>query len=181
MGIKQITCRATILGETKELVIEVPSRDGFVFTNEFCPSYLTDLDLWSNTILSGYTNTVQGETLDEFLCDCDTMITNIKNTLWTHSRLDAHIGGLVETVKQHLSRCNRIIYNDLLIYIDCFALLLKADGFSTEFVKETYPQVVKMLIDLYGTDLKDQYTLQPFKYSPLYRQVKDKLKDVKEI
>ena len=77
--------------------------------------------------------------------------------------------------------CKRIIYNDLLIYIDCFALLLKADGFSTEFVKETYLQVVKMLIDLYGTDLKDQYTLQPFKYSPLYRQVKDKLKDVKEI
>jgi hypothetical protein len=181
MGIKQITCRATILGETKELVIEVPSKDGFVFTNEFCPSYLTDIDLLSNTALSSYANTVQGETLDEFLYDCDTMITNLRNTKWANNRFEAYIEALFETIDQHLFRCNRIICNDMLIYVDCLALLLKTDGFSTEFIKEKYLQVVKMLIDLYGASLKDQYTLQPFKYSPLYRQVMKKLKDVEEL
>mgnify|MGYP007025275340 CR=1 FL=1 len=29
----------------------------------------------------------------------------------------------------HLARCGRLIFGDLLIYMDCFSLLLEGDGF----------------------------------------------------
>ena len=74
--------------------------------------------------------------------------------------LDRHIGGLMAVVMEHLSRNNKIDFGDLLIYVDCFSLLLKAGGFDSTEIRNIYPRVTKTIVDLYpdyvncGTDGK---------------------------
>ena len=49
----------------------------------------------------------------------------------------------------HLSRYDRIAFGDLLIYVDCFSLLLKAAGFGSEEIRAIYPRVTKTIANLY--------------------------------
>jgi hypothetical protein len=57
----------------------------------------------------------------------------------------------------------------MLLYVDCFTLLLKADGFDENMIRKSYPAVVYNIVEVYDQFIKDQYTLQPFKNSPLYK------------
>lgn len=50
----------------------------------------------------------------------------------------------------HLSRNKTIRYGDLLIYVDCFALLLKGAGFEEKEIREIYPRVTQTIKDLYS-------------------------------
>lgn len=81
------------------------------------------------------------------------------------SLLDVHISGLMAVVLDHLSRCGRLIFGDLLIYMDCFSLLLEADGFSEEEVKEIYPRVTRTIVELYPDYIFNTTDLSPFKGS----------------
>ena len=63
--------------------------------------------------------------------------------------LDRHIGGLMAAVMDHFSRNKRIVFGELLIYIDCFSLLLKAAGFDSDEIRTIYPRVTKTIVDLY--------------------------------
>lgn len=166
MGKQQFKFKATILGQNKELVVNAPVRNGFVITNEFCPDGLTDSPDGNFPFV--ITETIQGETLDEFKADCTFLVNAMKEANAT-DRIEAHLWALQCIVESHLRRCGRLIYTDMLIYVDCFALLLKADGFDETMIKETYLAVVYNIVQVYDQFIKDQYTLQPFKNSPLYK------------
>ncbi len=79
--------------------------------------------------------------------------------------LDVHIAGLMAIVMDHLSRCGRLIFGDLLIYMDCFSLLLEADGFSDEEIKDIYPRVTRTIVELYPDYIFNTADLSPFKGS----------------
>ena len=82
-----------------------------------------------------------------------------------NSQLDVHIAGLMAAVMDHLSQCGRLIFGDLLIYMDCFSLLLEADGFSETEIREIYPRVTRTIVKLYPDFIFNTADLSPFKGS----------------
>ncbi len=142
MELIKLNFSADICGESRNFTVEVPYKDGIVATSEFCP---TDL-------LSGSVNlmaAVRGESLDKFMADCRKQLMAMSQINEVETDLDRHIGGLMAAVMDHFSRNEKIDYGDLLIYVDCFSLLLKASGFDGEEIRTIYPRVAKSIIDLY--------------------------------
>lgn len=79
--------------------------------------------------------------------------------------LDVHIGGLMAVVMDHLARCGRLIFGDLLIYMDVFSLLLEADGLSPDEIRNIYPRVTRTIVDLYPDKVFNTMDLSQFKNS----------------
>lgn len=149
---------ATINGLPKDLIVEVPVKDGNVYTNKFCPQELLTGGL-------SFVTAINGESLEEFISDCQKQVLGIHAAGKTDSSLDAHIGGLMGVVMEHLSRCGRLIFGDLLTYMDCFCLLLEADGFAEAEIRETYIKVTRVIVELYSSYIFNTFDLSPFKGS----------------
>lgn len=139
---------ATILGHDRELVVVVPYQGGVVATSEFCPTQLLagDVDLMA---------AIRGESLDKFMEDCHRQLLAMSKITSEDAanELEVHIGGLMAVVMDHLSRQSTIKFGDLLIYIDCFSLLLKGAGFPAEEIRDIYPRVAKTITELYPDNI----------------------------
>lgn len=147
-----------ILGESRTLIVKVPYQDGVVATSKFCPT-----ELMAGTV--DLMAAVRGESLDKFMTDCRQQLMAMSKTREADTLLDAHIAGLMAVVMDHLARCGRLIFGDLLIYMDCFSLLLEADGFSEDEIQEIYPRVARTIVDLYPDYIFNTMDLSPFKGS----------------
>ena len=161
MEIRNFLFETTIDGQRKELIIKAPVENGAVITNKFCPEEL----------LTGgmvFVKAINGESIEEFIYDCNEQLDGINTTDTYGSRLDSHIGGLMAAVMSHITRCNRLIFGDLLIYMDCFALLLEADGFSETDIRQTYIGVCRSIVQLYSDYVLDTANLAPLKDTRLY-------------
>lgn len=161
METRNFCFEATILGRRKDLIVKAPVENGAVITNKFCPQELLTGGLSFITV-------VNGECIEEFIQDCRVQVLGIKGAGDTGSRLDAHIGGLMAAVMHHITRCGRLIFGDLLIYMDCFALLLEADGFSEAEIRQNYIRVCRTIVQLYGDHVLNTVNLAPLKDTPLY-------------
>lgn len=126
----------------KEYEVEVPYKDGIVITSEFCP---TELISGNVDLLAAF----RGEPLDKFMEDCRKQVLAMSQIKEAESQLDLHIGGLMAAVMDHLSRNKNIDYGNLLIYVDCFALLLRGAGFEEKEIHKIYPRIVQSIHDLY--------------------------------
>lgn len=127
-----------IKGEPRTYVVEVPYQDGTVATSEFCP---TELLSGSVDLMAA----VRGESLDEFMADCRLQLAAMSKIEDADSDLDRHIGALMAVVMDHYSRHNEVSLGDLLIYVDCFSLLLKAAGFAPDEIRAIYPRVTETI------------------------------------
>ena len=127
----------------KEYVVEVPYKDGIVITSEFCP---TELLAGNVDLLAAF----RGEPLASFMEDCRKQVYAMSQIELSDSELDKHIGGLMAVVMDHLSRSKTITLGELLIYIDCFSLLLKGAGFEDKEIRDIYPRVAETIKDLYS-------------------------------
>lgn len=159
----QFQFKGKISGEERTLSFSVPFdfQTNSVVTNRFCPQ----------SLLCGgipYITAINGESKDEFIRDCQMQLTAMTASSVNDSRSDAHICGLMAAVMAHLNRCGRLIFGDLLIYMDCFSYLLWADGASEEEVKRTYPHLVKTIVDLYPGYVKSTVNLALLKDTAMY-------------
>ncbi|MDE7412914.1 MAG: hypothetical protein K2N05_03865 [Muribaculaceae bacterium] len=138
----------TILDRPKTFIVEVPYQDGVVATSKYCPtSFLSGpVDLMA---------AIRGETLDNFMAFCRSQLVAISKIKDTDNVIDLHIGGLMASIMNRLSRTRKISFGDLLIYVDCFALLLEADGFKEEEIREIYPSVTRTILNLYPDHIED--------------------------
>ncbi len=150
------TCN--INGKRKELIVQVPVENNCVYTNKYCPQ-----DLLTGGI--SFVTAVNGEILEEFIADCQKQVVAMEAAGTERSLFDVHIAGLMAVVMDHLARCGRLIFGDLLIYMDCFCLLLEADSFSDEEIREIYPRVTRTIIELYPDKVFNTHDLSPFKGS----------------
>ena len=56
--------------------------------------------------------------------------------------------GLLQTIDAHISRCGRILFCDLLMYVDCLAYLCYASDLMTEEqISSSYASWVKFVVD----------------------------------
>lgn len=147
-----------IQGQYKEFVFEAPVENGGVYTNRYCPQ-----DLLTGGI--SFITAVNGESIDEFIADCRKQVVAMGVAGNNETKLDTHIAGLMAVVMEHLYRCGRLIFGDLLIYVDCFSLLLEADGFSEDEIKNIYPKVTRRIVELYPDYIFNTQDLSPFKGS----------------
>lgn len=147
-----------ILGEPRTFIVEVPYQDGVVATSKFCPT-----ELMAGTV--DLMAAVRGESLDKFMTDCRQQLMAMSKTREVDTLLDVHVAGLIAVVMDHLARCGRLIFGDLLIYMDCFSLLLEADGFQEDEIKNIYPRVTRTIVELYPDYIFNTTDLSPFKGS----------------
>lgn len=152
---------ATIQGQRKALIVKAPVENGGVITSRFCPQELMTGGMQ-------FVTAINGESIDEFMQDCSRQVQGIKAAGQACSRLDAHIGGLMGSVVDHITRCGRLIFGDLLIYMDCFALLLEADGFSEFEIRQSYIRVCRAIVQLYSDYVLNTANLAPLKETRLY-------------
>lgn len=131
-----------VQGEPRTYIVEVPYQNGIVATSEFCPT-----ELLSGTV--DLMAAIRGESLDKFMADCRMQLLAMSKITEADTALDRHIGGLMAVVMEHLSRKNNISFGDLLIYVDCFSLLLKAAGFVRDEIYSMYPRITHTILELY--------------------------------
>ena len=131
-----------ILGHPCTFVVEVPYQNGIVATSEFCPT-----EFLSGTV--DIMAAVRGESLDKFMADCRMQLLAMSKIEDVDTELDRHIGGLMAVVMDHLSRKKAIQFGDLLIYVDCFSLLLKAAGFDRDEIYSMYSRITRTILELY--------------------------------
>ena len=155
---KEFVFNGKVFGESKQFIVEAPIENGGVVTSNYCPQ-----DLLTGGL--SFVSAINGESEDEFVTDCKSQIAAMEFADTASTLLDAHIGGLMATVMAHLNRCGRLIFGDLLIYIDCFALLLKADGFSDTEIRDIYPKITRSIVELYPNYVVNTTDLSPFKGS----------------
>lgn len=167
---KQFHFKTTILGIPKEWFVEVPINNTYVVTSAYRPKELlgdkTTQEPSFLNVLAG----IQGEGIQEFKTDCAFLVEAMKTSKAT-SLLEVHLDALQRIVELHVRCYNRLIYTDLLLYIDCFSLLLKADGYAEKMIKETYWVVMCNLVEQYKPFVKDPNTLQPLANSELYKKL----------
>lgn len=147
-----------INGKKKDLIINAPVENGGVYTNKYCPQELLTGGI-------NFVTAVNGEILEEFIADCQKQVIAMEATGVQSSLLDVHIAGLMAVIMEHLARCGRLIFGDLLIYMDIFSLLLEADGYDNEEIKDMYPRIVRTIVDLYPDKVFNTMDLSSFKDS----------------
>lgn len=126
----------------KTLVVEVPYQEGLVATSLYCPTKMLEgsVDLMA---------AVRGETLDEFIDRCRSQLLAYSKIQDEMPELDRHIGALMATVLSDIDSRGEVKYGELLSHLDCFSLLLKADGFREGEIRELYPLMAQTLQSLY--------------------------------
>ncbi len=144
-----------ILGEPRTFIVEVPYQNGIVATSEFCPT-----ELLSGTV--DLMAAIRGESLDKFMADCRRQLLAMSKITEANTDLDRHIGGLMAVVMDHFSRYKRIVFGDLLIYVDCFSLLLKSARFDNEEIRTIYPRVTRTIVELYPDYVDSSIDGTPF-------------------
>lgn len=162
---KQFSFSIKVNGSIGKYSFSAPVENGYVFTNYFCPNSLLQGE---GNFLSQNAIPQQGETEDEFVQDCQ-YIVNKSNTIPTEDTFTSLGQGLMHIVCNHLDIYGRILFMDLLIYMDCFAYLLKATGFSETEIKRVYPIVTKQIVDAAIQYVKDSHTLLPFHATKYYK------------
>ena len=144
-------------GHNRVLSFTLPTQNGGVITNQYCPQMLLTGGL-------SFVTAVNGECIPEFEDDCRKQIVGME-AAGGNSTVDTHIAGLMAAVMDHINRCGRLIFGDLLIYMDVFSHLLVADGHSDAEVKNIYPRILRSVVELYPEYIKNTADLSQFKGS----------------
>lgn len=175
MELKKYNFEFNIHGRKRNLPIEILFDHGNVITNtkKYCPDFLLQ-----GRAINPIGDPLNGESEIEFIKDCKNFIKKMENIEAIYGRgvvnlRDMHYEGLKLVVDEHISKFNRLILADLLIYIDIYSLLLEANGFPIPEIRALYPQVTKEIVDLYPKFILNTRGLNNFKESLNYQKLKE--------
>lgn len=146
MKTRKFSFAGIINGVKRNLTVSAPVENGGVYTNKYCPQ-----NLLTGSI--SLVTAVNGEILGEFVTDCQKQVMAMEGAGKQKTLLDVHIAGLMAVVMDHLNRKKGISFGDLLIYIDCFSLILKAAGFDRNEIHSMYPLITQTILELYSNHI----------------------------
>lgn len=161
---KQFSFSILINGSFRVCNFEIATENGFVITNYYCPKSL----LIGESELSQMMTPLNGESEMEFIHDCQNIV-NKANSKPKYNIFSCFEQALSTVIDEHINRCGRLIFGDLLLYVDCFAYLLKSVGFMDADIKRYYPCVVKRIVDSKYQYVKESQTLMPIQSTNLYQ------------
>lgn len=71
------------------------------------------------------------------------------------SKIERYKDGLLKLVDEHISRCGRVLFCDLLMYVDCLAYLCYASDLMTEEqIQSNYASWAKYIVDKRKSSVK---------------------------
>ena len=161
---KEFSFRIKVKGTIGIYSFSVPCENGYVITNNYCPNAL----LVNESML--FITPKHGETEAEFIQDCNNIVAKA-NANPDNDIMFCLGQAVVGITIEHINRCGRLLFQDLLIYVDCFAYLLKAIGFNDTKIKHVYPNVVKQIVDGASDYVKDSHTLLPLHTTNIYQRL----------
>ncbi len=163
---KRFSFSIKVNGKMGRYSFTAPTEEGYVITNYFCPdSLLIDKD--SPFSIMSAIIPQNGELEDEFVNDCQNIV-NASNSISNNDITFCLQNGLHAVIAKHVNRCGRLLFQDLLLYIDCYSYLLKAVGYSENEIKRLYPAITKKIVDVMSQYVKDSHTLFPFHVTKFY-------------
>jgi len=162
---KQFTFSIKKNGYLQKCSFAAPIENGFVITNNYCPNALI---VGEGSFFSQVVVPQNGETEEEFIQDCQNIV-NKSNTISDNDIFFCLGQGLITVVSAHINRCGRLLFQDLLLYMDCFAYLLKGTGYADSEIRRVYPIITKQIVDLTSQYVKDSHTLIPFQVTNIYK------------
>lgn len=159
---------SSIKGFPQKIAFKLPVSSGYVITNQFRPN-----------IYPKFNNVVEsqaGESLSDFYTDCNNIITTASLSL--KEGVDALVEGLIDVINIHIAKCGRLIFGDLMIYIDCWVHILKSVGVSEQDARDYYSVELGTLVAGFLTHIKDDSTLLPFNGTQTFIAVKQHVNQV---
>ena len=73
---------------------------------------------------------------------------SLVNTSSLSAKIDRYKDGLLKIVDEHINRCGRLLFCDLLMYVDCLAYLCYASDLMTEGqIQQNYASWTKYIVD----------------------------------
>lgn len=70
-------------------------------------------------------------------------------------KIERYKDGLLKFVEEHISRCGRVLFCDLLMSVDCLAYLCYASDFMTEEqIQNNYASWAKFIVDKRKSSVK---------------------------
>jgi hypothetical protein len=138
-----MTLTATLVDgwSVRTVTVEVPT-----INNPFLPIPYVD-SRWARPYVfrdvSQYPMSEAGSVQKDF----NTLVT-YANSSSKSSKIERYKDGLLKTVDAHIARCGRVLFCDLLMYVDCLAYLCYADDLMTEQqINSNYAHWAKFVVD----------------------------------
>lgn len=158
-----------IKGVPKRISFNLPTTSSFVITNQYRPNLQSEMAL-------PIVDMQAGEDIKDFYNDCNNIL--IEASRSSQEGVDALLDGLTSVIKAHIARCGRLIFGDLMIYIDCWAHILKGGGVSDQNVRDYYSVGLGILISGFLPHIKDDSTLAAFSETQSFRALKQHVNQV---
>lgn len=162
---KQFSFRMKVNGTIGTYSFSVPCQNGYVITNYYCPKALL---IGEDSIIFQIVVPQNGESETEFVKDCSNIVTKA-NANPDHDTLFCLGQAVNEVMIDHINRCGRLLFQDMLLYMDCFSYLLNAAGFVDSEIKHIYPIITKQIVDVAKNYVKDSHTLLPLHMTNVYK------------
>ena len=160
---------ADVKGVPNRISFKLPTSSSFAITNQYRPN------LYSDSILP-IVDVQAGEEVRDFYNDCNNILSAASQS--SEEGVDALVDGLIAVINAHIARCGRLIFGDLMIYIDCWAYILKGAGVSDEDVRDYYSVELGILLSIFLPHIKDDVTLAPFSGTATCEAVKQHVNKV---
>ena len=160
---------ADVKGVPNRISFSLPTESSFVISNQYRPNLYSQI---SSPII----NMQAGEGIKEFYDDCCNILAAASQS--SEEGVDALVDGLIAVINAHIARCGRLIFGDLMIYIDCWAYILKGAGVSDEDVRDYYSVELGILLSIFLPHIKEDVTLAPFSGTATCEAVKQHVNKV---
>lgn len=160
---------SNVKGVPNRIGFSLPTDSSFVISNQYRPN------LFSGT-MSPIVNMQAGEGIKEFYDDCCNILAAASRS--SEEGVDALVDGLIAVINAHIARCGRLIFGDLMIYIDCWVHILRGAGISDQDARDYYSVELGILLSIFLPHIKDDATLVPFSETETFRIVKQHVNQV---
>lgn len=134
-----------------------------IFNHPFLPPMYVDPRWARPSVFHSFADYVFPE-INDVKNDFNNLVDCVNRTP-SKTTIERYLLGLLEVVDNHIKRCGRILFPDLLMYVDCMAYLCYASDLMTESeVNAYYVKWLKYVVDkrrsnLYGSSM---FGPQPF-------------------
>lgn len=162
---------AIVCNQNKVFSFDIPTNSQGVITNRFCPkAFLVPQGIMYDSITP-----INGESLFDFKQDCQNLASCMTNSIYKNSnnKWDIYTDSLDHIIATHINRCGRLLFNDLLIYLDIYSYFLYADGVNEKNIKLNYPRFANQYLKNIPELLKDSSTFQPLIVTKMSSIIKD--------
>lgn len=148
-----------IIGCPKRISFTLPIDNGYAISSQYRPNL-------QNQNFQAFVGTHAGELDADFYNDCSDILNMAEQS--SQTGMDAITDGILGIIKAHIQRCGRLIFGDLLIYVDCFVHIIRAAGVKEDVLKEFYMVELSHLVRVFLPYIKDDMTLIPFEQTHSY-------------